>query len=181
MREADKTVVVLGRSGRVQLPLVLWRDRFFDKVKGPIIGAVLKMIERDRRGDLANTSLVKRVVDSCVDLSRIQEKDAKDELALYTLTFERPFVEATRQYYQADAEAFLATHTLREYMKRVEACLQDEVKRVHMYLHRRTEQVVLYECEQTLIVRHRDAIADEFVILLRNDSFEGMEHACAGG
>ena len=131
------------------------------------------MIERDRRGEVSNASWIKTIVGSVVMLSSIQEKDTKDEFQLYTIAFEKPFIEATRQYYQADSDAFLAQHTLREYMKRVETCLQEESARVQLYLHRRTEAVVIAECEQTLIVRRRDALAEEFVHLLQNDSFDG--------
>ena len=152
---------------------MLWRDRFFDKVRGQVISAVLKMIERDRRGEVSKASWIKTIVGSVVMLSSIQEKDTKDEFQLYTTAFEKPFIEATRQYYQADSDAFLAQHTLREYMKRVETCLQEESARVQLYLHRRTEAVVIAECEQTLIVRRRDALAEEFVHLLQNDSFDG--------
>lgn len=163
---------------------MLWRDRFFDKIKTQIIDATLKLVERDRRGDVANTSWIKTIVSSLVTLSGIQEKDAKDELQLYTASFERPYLEATRLYYQADSDAFLAQHTLREYMKRVEQALNAEVGRVHLYLHRKSEQAVVNECEQTLIVRRKEALVDEFIGLLENDNFEGPRvlplHSAAG-
>ena len=164
------------RAGRdaVQLALVIWRDRFFEKVRPQIIGATLRLIERERRGDVTNTSWIKAVVNSCVSLSIIQEKDAKDELQLYTNAFEKPFLEATRKYYEADSTVFLEQHTLREYMRRVETSLHDEVERVQLYLHRKTEAAVTAECEHTLLVRHKDAIADEFTVLLENDGYEGM-------
>ncbi|KAH9366566.1 hypothetical protein HPB48_021001 [Haemaphysalis longicornis] len=76
--------------GTYQLALVTWKDVLLSASGGKIIDGVLALIEDDRRGKPVDTSLIRGVVFSYVDLSMIEEKPSKDpfKLQVYETAFE---------------------------------------------------------------------------------------------
>ena len=63
-------------------------------------------------------------------------------LDVYLNSFQIPFLNATKQYYQAESEAFVANNSVSDYMKKAEDRLQDEADRVNLYLHDSTRKEV---------------------------------------
>lgn len=124
------------------LALVSWRDNTFLYVqeqnssgKARLTQAVLNLIERQRNGELVDTALVQRIVESLVSLGIDESDTNRTNLEVYKSAFQTPFLAATQVYYQTESEAFLAQNSVTDYMSKAEARLKEEEDRVDMYLH----------------------------------------------
>lgn len=58
-------------------------------------------------------------------------------------------------------------------MKKVEQRLEEEKKRIRLYLNESTEEILLKKCEEVLIQKHLDLFYSEFENLLNDGKNEG--------
>lgn len=156
------------------LHLVQWRSVLFDKVSERVMAAVLKLVEKQRLGETIEHSQIKQVVDSFVSLGLDDQDSTKTTLDVYRYHFERPFLEATKQFYTAESKQFVAENSVVEYMKKAEIRLDEEEERVKMYLHADIAMPLKKACNQVLIADHSALLRDEFQVLLDNDREEDM-------
>ncbi|EPQ30308.1 uncharacterized protein PFL1_02424 [Pseudozyma flocculosa PF-1] len=150
------------------LALVQWKEHMFKHVqnKGRLVNALLRQIERQRNGEVIESSLVKNVVDSLVSLGLDEADTNRQNLDVYKHEFEKPFLEATELYYQAESDAFVAQNSVTDYMKKAEARIKEEEDRVELYLHSTTRAKLVNCCDNTLVRRHAGILWDEFQTLL---------------
>lgn len=156
------------------LHLVEWRAVLFNKVHEKVMGAVLKLVERQRQGETIEYSQIKSVVESFVSLGLDDQDSTKTTLEVYRYYFEKPFLEATKKFYTDESKQFVAENSVVEYMKKAEARLNEEEERVKMYLHPDIAVQLKKTCNQALIADHSDLLRDEFQVLLDNDREEDM-------
>ena len=156
------------------LHLVQWRNVLFEQVSTKVMDAVLKLVEKQRNGEAIEHSQIKQVVDSFVSLGLDEADPSKSTLDVYRYHFERPFLDATREFYQSESTQFVAENTMVEYMKKAEARLLEEEERVGMYLHQDIAIPLKKCCNQALIADHSNLLREEFQILLDNDREEDM-------
>ncbi|KAL2918338.1 ubiquitin ligase (cullin) of SCF [Polyrhizophydium stewartii] len=156
------------------LALVSWRDHLFQRLQEKVIKAVLKTIAKQRNGETIDTGLIKTVVESYVSIGLDENDSRKSTLEIYKTYFEAPFIEATEAYYKAESEIFITQNPITEYMKKAEARLKEEEKRVEMYLNPATQKGLITTCESALVKNHTTAIQDEFQTLLDNDRLEDL-------
>ncbi|KAF4587246.1 putative SCF complex member Cullin 1 [Ophiocordyceps camponoti-floridani] len=156
------------------LHLVQWRKVLFDKVSSKVMDAVLKLVEKERSGETIEHGQIKQVVDSFVSLGLDEADPSKSTLDVYRYHFERPFLAATKEFYQAESKQFVAENSVIEYMKKADARLAEEEERVSMYLHQDIAVSLKRTCNVALIADHSTLLRDEFQQLLDADREEDM-------
>ena len=156
------------------LHLVQWRRVLFEKVAEKVMDAVLKLVEKHRNGETIEHNQIKQVVDSFVSLGLDESDSTKTTLDVYRFHFEKPFLEATKVFYQNESRQFVADNSVVEYMKKAEARLDEEEERVKLYLHPDIAVHLKKACNQVLIGDHSNLLRDEFQVLLDNDREEDM-------
>ncbi|KAI1264226.1 Cullin-domain-containing protein [Xylariaceae sp. FL1019] len=156
------------------LHLYQWRTEFFTMVHDKVMGAVLKLVEKQRNGETIEHGQIKQVVDSFVSLGLDEHDASKSTLDIYRSHFEKPFVAATKAFYQEESKQFVAENSVVEYMKKAEARLDEEEERVRMYLHNDIASPLKKTCHEALIADHSALLRDEFQVLLDNDREEDM-------
>ncbi|PWN92025.1 putative SCF complex member Cullin 1 [Acaromyces ingoldii] len=158
------------------LALTQWRDHMFKHVKSKarLTNALLKQIERQRNGDVIETSLIKKVVDSMVSLGLDENESTKQNLDVYRGEFEKHFLQATQVYYSQESDAFVAENSVVDYMKKAETRLKEEEDRVELYLHQSTRAKLIGACETVLVRGHAPMLWDEFQTLLDADKKEDL-------
>ncbi|CAK7198718.1 ubiquitin ligase (cullin) of SCF [Sporothrix eucalyptigena] len=156
------------------LHLVQWRSILFDKISTNVMDAVLNLVERQRNGETIEYLQIKQVLDSMVSLGLDENDATKVTLDTYRFHFERPFIAATKKYYQEESSQFVAKNSVVEYMKKAETRLAEEEKRVQLYLHPDIAGPLKRCCNQALIADHANLLRDEFQSLLDNNREEDM-------
>ncbi|KAH6902807.1 ubiquitin-protein ligase [Coprinopsis sp. MPI-PUGE-AT-0042] len=179
-RERDE-----GKKGVYQvytLALAQWKTHFFmhiQKDNAKLSTAVLKLISQQRNGEIVDQGLIKKVVDSFVSLGLDNADPNKECLDIYKEQFESAFLTATETYYKQESEAFLAAHSVSDYLKKAEDRLREEENRVERYLHNKTRKDLVSRCEHVLIREHSELMWESFQNLLDFDKDEDLQRMYA--
>ena len=73
----------------------------------------------------------------------LDEADAQRQmLDVYRDYFQTQFLDSTFHYYRVESEAYVASNSISDYMKKAEDRLQEEADRVNLYLHDSTRKDV---------------------------------------
>lgn len=166
----------------LQLALAQWKTHFFlpiQRENHKLAGAVLRLIERQRNGDVIDQGLINKIVFSFVSLGLDNTDPNKECLDVYKEHLETPFIDASDVYYKKESEAFLAENTVSDYLKKAEDRLREEEDRVERYLHTKTRKELITKCEHVLIREHAERMWDNFQKLLDYDQDEDLQRMYA--
>lgn len=169
---------VSGYYGIYQLALVIWRDVLFQNMSKKITDAILALIKKERNGLIINTTLVKGVI-NCYRELNFYEKDPSDacrhSLSVYHFSFEDKFLQQTREFYSQESSNFLMNNgSFLEYMRNVEARLDEEQRRVTLYLDKSTELKLIKTCEDVLITAQLNLFHSEFQTMLEEHDVDNL-------
>lgn len=156
------------------LHLVKWKEDFFENVHNKVMDAVLNLIEKQRNGETIEQSQIKSIVDSFVSLGLDENDSKKSTLDVYRQYFQKPFIDATRKYYENESRQFVAENSVVEYMKKAETRLEEEKARVGLYLHPDVTKSLTDTCLDVLVTNHSALLRDEFQLLLDNERQEDL-------
>jgi cullin 1 len=156
------------------LHLVRWKEDVFVSTQESVIQSVLKLVERQRNGEMVELSYIKLVIDSFVTLGLDQLDSSRSTLDVYKEYFEKPFLEATAQHYYNESKRFLARNSVSDYMRKVESTLHEEKERVSLYLPNEAVSSLMRTCEQFLIANHSSTLREEFQAFLDHDRREDL-------
>ncbi|KAK4399362.1 Cullin-4 [Sesamum angolense] len=91
-------------------------------------------------------------------------------------SFEKPFLEATSEFYAAEGTKYMQQSDVPDYLKHVEIRLQEEHERCLLYLDASTRKPLVATAERQLLVRHISAILDKgFMILMDAKRIEDLQ------
>ncbi len=129
---------------------------------------LLSMIASERNGEKIDRTLMKAMTTMLIDLG----------VPVYEEDFEGPFLAATTEFYQAEAQANIASCDCPEYLRRAELRLAQEVDRVQGYLDARTEPKLTKVVETELLLKQMHALVEMdnsgLVPLLEADRYEDL-------
>lgn len=164
-----------------KLGLILWKRNMFKDATSKFTRTALDLIERDRRCEIINTSLIKNLVTSHVTLGFDENNGPKLEASInvYKECFENVFIQESEKFYTAESEKKLKNsleeHAFAEYMKWVQQTLEGEKNRVHTYLHPSTDEILEKTLVRVLIEKYHDTYLAEFKQLINTDKYSDME------
>mmetsp|Transcript_181 Transcript_181/g.578 ORF Transcript_181/g.578 Transcript_181/m.578 type:complete len:753 (+) Transcript_181:64-2322(+) len=144
----------------------------FDAVQADVREGVLALIQREREGELVDKAKIKAVVDVFVEIgdwrplfpTRPGEElgdIGPQALNIYIRLFEEPFLVATAQFYGRESSRWIDDDSCPEFLKKAEARLEQEMQRVHAYLHHTSDDKLLKTTLQQLLARHQQVLMDK--------------------
>ncbi|KAH8921932.1 Cullin-domain-containing protein [Atractiella rhizophila] len=155
------------------LALVKWKECLFRHVQqsSKLTKAILKLIEKQRNGEVIETKLIEKVIDSLVALGLDETDTNRQNLETYRDGFEKPFIHETEVYYRNESENFISSpgNTITDYMIKAETRLKEEEDRVDKYLHNSTRKSLVTTCETALVKNHATKMQEVFQELLNQE------------
>lgn len=149
-----------------KLMLDTWNQSIFSTIKGRLQASAMKLVHAERMGEAFDSQLVVGVRESYVNLC----SNPEDKLQIYRENFERAYIDATRQFYRAQAPQFLEENGVQSYMRYADQKLKEEEQRAAKYLESQPSGSVpaLTECcVGVLVTAFRESILAECPGMIR--------------
>lgn len=142
----------------------------FESVKTSFTKYTLKQIEKERNGEVIDSSLIRGILENYTALQA-----GKSHPSIYKKHFETQFLEETERFYQMKSEAFfLANNSVREYPEKALGWLAEEKKRVDRYLNSSSLAVIMLTCNKVLVENHLEKLIAEFSHLLQLNTVKDL-------
>ncbi|KAJ0400979.1 hypothetical protein P43SY_008782 [Pythium insidiosum] len=143
----------------------------FQKIKTRVKWAMLELIEKERNGEIIDTTLMR----NCVEVFEVMGMKSLD---VYHRDLEEELIQASKQYYGVKSKVWLSEDSTPVYLQKVEEALQSERHRVERYLSKVTEPKLIKDLESVLLqVTEKELIEREnsgVIALLRNDKLDDL-------
>ncbi|KAI1288072.1 Cullin-2 [Halotydeus destructor] len=156
-----------------ELGLHLWRKNMVEPLQERLIRLLLEAIQSDRTGRASNDTVVQGVILSLVEVEEYKKKGALD---LYQQMFEKPFLDASGEFYKRQAEELLEVSDCSQYMERVLTKLDAENLRSRKYLHPSSYPRITVECESRMIASHLPFLHGECKLMVDSDKRKDMQN-----
>jgi cullin 1 len=168
------------------LAVLVWNEKLFANLHPSITASLLRLIQQERNGEKIRTNLLRSVISSYLELGINEQPESptpgnvsnrvaeNSKQAVYKRNFEAPFLEHTREFYAKESTEFVQSHTVTEYLKKVEQRLKEELDRCILYLTQSTKDPLTKTCHEVLIKNHLQIFQSEFEQLLINERDEDL-------
>ncbi|XP_010512017.1 PREDICTED: cullin-3B isoform X2 [Camelina sativa] len=167
----DRTYVPSLKKTHVhELGLHLWRDSVLhsSKVQTRLLDTLLDLVHKERTGEVIDRVLMRNVIKMFMDLGE----------SVYQEDFEKPFLEASAEFYKVESQGFIESCDCGDYLKKAEKPLTEEVERVAHYLDAKSEAKITSVVEREMIANHVQRLVhmenSGLVNMLLNDKYEDM-------
>ncbi|KAJ4394353.1 hypothetical protein N0V93_003570 [Gnomoniopsis smithogilvyi] len=142
--------------------LGLYRDhilrRKFPRIEGPLTNVinavVLDLINMDRKGDIIDHNLIKRVLQMYEQLT--ETDDPTDDDRLYVTTFEPAFLQNSRHFFALDAQQLMADGDTTAWLRHTDRRLQEELDRCQTTISKLSQSKIVAVVEDELISKQLD-------------------------
>lgn len=165
----------------------LYRDnilrREFETIEGPLTNVinavVLDLVNMERRGDIIDRNLVKRVLLMYEQLAESDE--LADDERLYLTTFEPAYVDSTARFYALEASRLVAEGDASVWLRQADRRLKEEIDRCETTVSKLSQPKIVGAVEDELVARHLDKFlgmeSTGIRSMIDNDSFSDLSIA----
>lgn len=153
-----------------EMALDCWRKFMIEPLKEKLIKLLLDSIDRDRKGESVNQSVIHGVINSLVDVADKRQKT----LGLYESLFEKVFIEQTGEYYRKEASRLLEENNCSAYMEKALARINEENLRSRRFLNPTSYNKVNSEVQKRLVEDYVNFLHSECKDLIRNEVKHGL-------
>lgn len=156
-----------------KLMLDTWNQSIFCTIKGRLQASAMKLVHAERNGEAFDSQLVVGVRESYVNLC----SNPEDRLQIYRENFERAYIDATRQFYRAQAPQYLEENGVQNYMRYADQKLKEEEQRAAKYLesYSGSIQALTECCVSVLVTTFKDVILAECPGMIRANETERLQ------
>ncbi|KAJ7544778.1 hypothetical protein O6H91_09G092800 [Diphasiastrum complanatum] len=119
------------------------------EVEHKTVTGLLRLIEKERMLESVDRTLLKHLLRMF------------GALGIYSVAFEKQFLECTADFYAAEGTRFMQQTDVPDYLKHVEARLQEENERCLLYLDASTKKPLIATAEKQLLERHTAIILEK--------------------
>jgi cullin 1 len=144
----------------------------FDSIAPDVRTAALNIVCRERDGEAVDRALLKAVLGIFAEMGM-------GKLDVYTEGWERHFLEDTAEFYRRASARWAEEDSFPDYMRKVDACINEERERAEQYLNQQTKERLQRVCERELLTVHQQSLLDKensgLVALLENNKREDLK------
>ncbi|CAH8343344.1 unnamed protein product [Eruca vesicaria subsp. sativa] len=167
----DRTYIESSKKPHVHpMGLILWKDNVVHspKIDKRLLNTLLDLVHKERVGEVIDRGLVRNVTKMFMDLGE----------AVYQEDFEKPFLEASSEFYKVESQQFIQACDCGDYLKKAEKRLTEEIDRVGHYLDGKSEAKITSVVEREMIANHMHRLVhmenSGLVNMLLNDNYEDL-------
>ncbi|KAM0055886.1 putative cullin protein, neddylation [Helianthus debilis subsp. tardiflorus] len=153
------------------LGLNLWRDNVIHLtgIQTRLQNTLLQLIHKERTGHVINHGMMRNIIKMLSDLGP----------SVYLVDFERPFLEASSDFYRIESREFIEICDCGDYLRKAERRLNEEIDRVEHYLSPRSEVKITNVVEKEMIANHMTRLVhmedSGLVNMIINDKYEDLK------
>lgn len=156
------------------LHFIQWRDVLLPKLSINVMAVVLRMVQKQRHGETIQSSLIKTLVISFLELDVKVKTITNAAMDTYVNHFEKPFLEDTTQYYQRESARYACSMNAVEYMERLKTRMDKEEGDSRLYLIPESIDSLINACLVVSVSDYPGLVQGGFKLLLDTDQQDGL-------
>eukprot|EP00798_Chlamydomonas_sp_ICE-L_P016007 gene16007-22145_t len=131
--------------------LICFKDLVYTEIRTRAKDAVLRLVEKERDGELIDRILVKNVLGIFIEVGM-------GGMESYERDFEEHLLSETASFFKRKAAEWVEQDSCPDYMVKAEECLKQEEERVDNYFHNTTKAKLLKEVETELLSNYETVL-----------------------
>lgn len=143
-----------------------WKQVILDPLLTRIVSCLLRYLHAYRDGTVVRASLVSNIVNCVITTS---------SLASYRTGIEDRIIQETEVYYEKESVLYLDSHSISEYLKKVEQRFESENELCDSMLYSSSKSIIINVLKKTLIVNHMSALIRSFDMFLDNFQVDDLK------